>query len=422
MFIRIRKEKIFLWSFLIMIIFLDSRYLPGGNIAVLVLLINLIQNVHLSFPKGKMITVLVGYIGYILLTTIFHLSSNYDISNSTMYFVEISIIIVSCCAVLYKTDIVKLMKLIRNVGIILGTLGILEGVIKYPYLSYVLKIECKIAYDPSGYRIVSIFGHPIIAGVFFLFCWCALLIVPCKRYVRNIMAQLIIVLAIALTRSRSIWLSFLVIICLLLSKKIMHYKNKIPREIVFHIGQIILLYFFLEVITGFKISRYIFQFFSSRIVGSLYAGKGAGNIIRIDTVLNSIEYWENGNLEKLIFGMGKNYDKYFMQLYPVIKYGTVWTAAIDNQYFTTLHEAGVIGLIPILMILIIAIGRIIRANYNNRIEVVSNVGIVGIYVSLYFYEGLNYMSVLMMLVVFICLSDKYGKIKCINRDCIKCLN
>lgn len=131
-------------------------------------------------------------------------------------------------------------------------------------------------------------------------------------------------------------------------------------------------------------------------------------------MLNSINYWKNGNISKFVFGMGKNYDKYFMQLYPVVKYDTVWTAAIDNQYFTTLHEAGVIGIIPVLMILIIALCRIIKADYNNIIEIVSNAGIIGIYVSMYFYEGLNYMSVLTMLMIFIDLSDKYENINYIN--------
>lgn len=414
MLIKVCKENVFFVSILIMLIFLDSQYLPGGNIAVLVLLINLIWNAHLSFPKGKMITALFGYVGYLLLTTIVHISSNYDISNSTMYFVEIAMIIVSCSVALYKINIVALMKLIRNLGIVLGLLGIVEGIIKYPYLSYALKIECGIAYDPSGYRIVSIFGHPIVTGVFFLFCWCGLLIAPCKRYATNLIAQLIIVLAIVLTRSRSVWLSFAVAAGLLLLKKAAQYKNKIPRKIVIHIGQIFLLYFFLDAFTGFKISGNIYQFFSSRIIGSLYAGEGAGNIIRIDTVLNSINYWKNGNISKFVFGMGKNYDKYFMQLYPVVKYDTVWTAAIDNQYFTTLHEAGAIGIIPVLMILIIALRRIIKADCNNIIELVSNAGIIGIYVSMYFYEGLNYMSVLTMLMIFIDLSDKYENINYIN--------
>ena len=416
MLIRVCKENVFFVSILIMLVFLDSQYLPGGNIAVLVLLINLIWNVHLSFLKGKMITAFWGYVGYLLLTTIVHISSNYDISNSTMYFVEVVIIIVSCSVALYKINIVEFMKLIRNLGIVLGILGIVEGIIKYPYLSYVLKIECGTAYDPSGYRIVSIFGHPIVTGVFFLFCWCALLIAPCKRYTMNLMAQLIIVLAIALTRSRSVWLSFAVVAGLLLLKKVAQYRNDIPRKIVVHVGRIILLYFSLDAFTGFKISGNIYHFFSSRIIGSLYAGEGAGNIIRIDTVLNSINYWENGNLDKFVFGMGKNYDKYFMQLYPVVKYDKVWTAAIDNQYFTTLHEAGVIGIIPVLIILIIAVSRIIKADYNNLIELVANAGIVGICASMYFYEGLNYMSVLTMLMIFINLSDKYTKMNCFGRE------
>ena len=99
-----------------------------------------------------------------------------------------------------------------------------------------------------------------------------------------------------------------------------------------------------------------------------------------------------------------------MHLFPVVKYATVWTAAIDNQYFTTIHEAGVMGLIPIILIVIYAVQRIIRIDIKNRISLVANAGIVGIYVSMFFFEGLNYMSVLTMLIILFVLSDQYEKV------------
>jgi len=392
-----------------MFVLLDSQYLPGGNIAVAVLVINLLKNTKFALPNGKMLKAFVFYIGYLLLVTLIHIKTNYDVSSSLMYFIEIAIILVGCSSALYKINIAAFMKLIRDMGIVLGIFAILEGVIKYPYLSYILNIQCETAYDPSGYRIVSIFGHPIVAGVFFLFCWCALRIAPCKNANVNLSAQIIIILAIVLTRSRSIWLSFVATAGLLFFKKAIQYKNKIPRNILVRVGQIALLYLLLDVFTGLKLSGYIYKFFSSRIIGSLYAGEGAGNIIRIDTVLNSIEYWKNGNFEKLVWGMGKNYDKYFMELFPVVKYSTVWTAAIDNQYFTTLHEAGAIGIIPVLWILIMAIIRIIKSDYDNIISIVANAGIVGIYISMYFYEGLNYMCVLTMLMILMNISDNYNE-------------
>lgn len=410
MMIKNSSSNVFFLTIIIMLVLLDSKYLPGGNVATMVLLLNLIKTPKFSFQKGKMNHFLIIYTSYLLLATLLHIESNYNIKNSVMYFIEITIIIVSCYAALSQINITSFMRSIRNFGVILGLLGIVEGIIKYPYLSNFLGIPCGIAYDPNGYRIVSIFGHPIVTGVFFLFCWCSALIAPCRSFFKNLLTQVILIIAIVLTRSRSVWLSFAVALGLILLKKIAKYRNIVPRKTVVRVICIVGFAIVADSLTGFAATKGIYEYFSSRIVGSLYAGEGAGNIIRIDTVLNSINYWKNGNVSKFVFGMGKNYDKYFMQLFPVVKYSTVWTAAIDNQYFTTIHEAGIIGLIPMMMIVFYAIQRIVRINENNTVALVSNVGIVGIYISMYFYEGLNYMSVLTILMILINLSDRYGKV------------
>lgn len=403
------NSNVFFLAIVLMFVLLDSKYLPGGNIATIFLLINLVKKPKISISKGKMCTLFIAFASYLFLTTILHIKSNYDINNSIMYFIEIAIIVCSCHTALSQSNLAVFMKLIRNFGVVLGLLGIVEGVIKYPFLSYFLGIQCDIAYDPNGYRIVSIFGHPIVTGVFFLFCFCATLIVPYKKFFSNMIILIILILAIALTRSRSVWLSIAVMIGVILLKKC-NYKNNISRKTFIRIICIVTFVVLADGLTKFVISRGIYTFFKSRIVGSLYAGEGAGNIIRIDTVLNSISYWKNGNILKFIFGMGKNYDKYFMHLFPVVKYATVWTAAIDNQYFTTIHEAGVMGLIPIILIVIYAVQRIIRIDIKNRISLVANAGIVGIYVSMFFFEGLNYMSVLTMLIILFVISDQYEKV------------
>ena len=103
--------------------------------------------------------------------------------------------------------------------------------------------------------------------------------------------------------------------------------------------------------------------------------------------------------------MGKNYDKFFMQLFPVIKFSSVWTAAIDNQYFTILHESGLIGLIFIISVVLLAFYRIFQKYQCNFISLTSNCCVIGIFVSMYFYEGLNYLYILILLVIFVYISD-----------------
>lgn len=405
MSLRINKETIFFASIMLMLIFLDSQYMPGANVPVLFLVTNILYGKRFSLLKGRMIKLFLCFVFYLLAITLINITSNYDLSNSIMYFIEIAIIFISCSAALYGIDVRKFMQLMRNVGIFLGVLGIIEGIIQYPFFTVALKLTGATAYDPNGYRVVSIFAHPIVSGVLFMFCWGALLIMPFKKFSVNFIAHAILMTVIVLTRSRSVWLSFAAIVGIFFIKKLSQSEHKISKKYIQRFALLVLLVLLVDAATGFHASGNIYEFFRSRIVGSLYAGEGAGNIIRIDIVLNSINYWKDGNLDKFLFGMGKNYDKYFMQLFPVIKYSTVWTAAIDNQYFTTIHEAGIIGFILIIAILICALKRIVKANKNEKVKLIVNSSIVSVYVSNYFYEGLNYMSVLTILVVLMAISD-----------------
>ena len=405
MSLRINKETVFFVSVMLMLIFLDSQYMPGANVPALFLLTNILYCKRFSLLKGRMIKLFLYFVFYLLAITLIHIASNYDLSNSVMYFIEMAIIYVSCSAALYGVDIRKFLQLMRNAGILLGVLGIIEGIIQYPFFTVALKLTGATAYDPSGYRVVSIFAHPIISGVLFMFCWGALLIVPFKKFSGNFIAHAILITVIVLTRSRSAWLSFAVMVSIFFLKKFSQSEHKISKKYIQRFALLVLLVFFVDAVTGFHAFGIIYEFFRSRIAGSLYAGEGAGNIIRIDTVLNSINYWKDGNLDKFIFGMGRNYDKYFMQLFPVIKYSTIWTAAIDNQYFTTIHEAGIIGFILIISVLICALKRIAKAKKNEKVKLIVNSSIVSIYVSNYFYEGLNYMSVLTILIILMAISD-----------------
>lgn len=395
---------IFFISVVLLLIFLDSQFMSGGNIAVIFLLANFIKNSKLYISNGAMTKKIILYFLYLLFITLLNINTNYDIRNSLSYFAEVSIIFFSCGIALAKANIIKLMRLLRNLGVILGILGIIEGILQYPYISILLRIPCEIAYDYNGYRIVSIFGHPIITGVFFTFIWSLLFCVPYRVKYVNIISHIILLLGIILCRSRSVWLSVIIALFIVIILYVYRNKNRISRKLFIGIVKLILFIFMVDLVTGFSFSSWCYNFFSSRIVGSLYAGVGAGNIIRIDTVLNSITYWMNGNYDKLFWGMGKNYDRIFMQIFPVIKFDRAWTAAIDNQYFTILHESGIIGLIFILNIAYYAIQRLIKT--TNLMGIAFNITIIEVYISMYFYEGMNFMSILLILFILINLSDR----------------
>lgn len=405
MFYKINNTKLYFSTIVLSFLFFDSQYLPGANFALLFLFINLIYLRKVKLLIGKMQWFFLLYILYLLFITILNFQSNYDISNSRMYFVEISIIVFFMYFYVHQLDLLYFLRLLRNFGVCLAILGCLEGIVKYPFLSIFLNKPCETAFDPSGYRIVSIFGHPIISGVFYMLSWCVSILFLKKNFGVNCFIHFVFIAAIILTRSRSVWLSFSFVFFILLLKFFKLNISSVRYRTAYRIICIVAIIFFCDFVTSFSISKGLYDFLSSRIVGSLYAGEGAGNIIRIDTVLNSINYWNNGNLDKFLFGMGKNYDKFFMQLFPVIKFSSVWTAAIDNQYFTILHESGLIGLIFIISVVLLAFYRIFQKKQCNFISLSSNCCVIGIFVSMYFYEGLNYLYILILLVIFIYVSD-----------------
>ena len=191
-------------------------------------------------------------------------------------------------------------------------------------------------------------------------------------------------------------------------------KIKIKKKTLGFIFVLFVLIIVVCAIKGINPFGMVFGYIRSRLVGTFEAGEG--QIIRIETVLNSISYWQNGNIEKAILGMGKNYDKIFMSYHPIIKWGVVvWDGCIDNQYFTIIHESGLIGLYLIVSIFFLNIKCFLKTSKNETDIIASTLVVNVIFVMLYFFEGLNYIVVdilfAFMLSTVAYLNSKKGKLK-----------
>ena len=161
---------------------------------------------------------------------------------------------------------------------------------------------------------------------------------------------------------------------------------------------------------GFNILGKIIGFISTRIKGSLEAGEG--QIVRLETISSSFLYWfKEGNIVKFVFGGGKNYDKVFLHIHPVIKGNGVfvWNGAIDNQFFTSIHECGIVGLCPIVYIIVLAFSRIKKTTIQDRLCKFSNITLIGICICFFFYEGFNYIMTFWFFALLTALSDKSEK-------------
>lgn len=402
-----RRNSI-IWSALLLIVFIFQNG-DLGNYPVLILLIPIFFWGPKYFIKlGRMQIFLVIYWIYLTFITLVNIKSNYDVKNAIFILIQYVVCFLACFFTIQKVNVNKIFCYLRNIGIVLAILGVLEGLVQYPFFSYVLNKNYS---ELNEYRIRSIFDHPIVCGCGLLFFWCLLLLYPLKNYYYNIFASIIIVAAIILTRARSIWLAAIVVFVLYYYKikgirKISIQKNKLLFVIILAIVSFVV---FL-VIFRVNIIIYIYEFIASRWTGMLDAGEG--QIIRIETVMNSIEYWSDGNFLKMIFGMGKNYDKIFMKMFPIIKWGIVlWDTCLDNQYFTILHESGIVGLISILLILRESLRRLKKVSKESREVIVTALFIIGFSVAIFFFEGLNYIVLVVIYILCIVVNDNfYGKL------------
>lgn len=371
-----------------------------GGFSVLILLFPIIYRKKILIKYGYMGGICVAYFVYLSFITIINANNLYDAENARNYIIEFGIALVSLTA-FYWAEPKKILQVFRNMGIFLCMFGVLESILKRPILQLAGSGWQDIG--ENGYRIQLIFSRSIICGTMLLLFWTALYFFPLKRKWLNLLAEILIIYNILVNQTRSVWIAFvceLVIIYLLKpNKKTISNKYFIFAG-VFILGIIVLNFL------GYDLLGYMYNYISTRIIGSLQAGEG--KIVRLETVISSLKYWFlEGNLLRFILGGGKNYDKIFLSIHPVIKGNGafIWTGAIDNQFFTCIHECGIIGLLILTKILTKAISRLRKCNTNNTVGKFANIALIGILVCYFFYEGFNYIMTLWIFMMLATLSD-----------------
>lgn len=383
-----------------------------GNLPVLLLLVPIFfyGRGKILLYKSRSLKLLLAYWCYLTLVTFIHIGSNYDIKNSVFIIVEYLVLFLGCYIVVPHINITLFFIYLRNIGIVVALLGIVEVIIGVPFLGLLLN---NVAYDGNvEYRMISIFGHPIVCSLFLVAFWVLLLLYPMKSTYWNILFNVIIIISIGLTRSRSAWLAALIMYCMYYLKFKKLGKLKIKKKAVIFVMLLFVFAIFASFVKRTNPFEIVFEYIASRLIGTFNAGEG--QIIRIETVLNSISYWKNGNIGKAILGMGKNYDKIFMSSHPIIKWGAViWDSCLDNQYFTIIHESGLIGLLLILSIFIVNFMSFLKTNKQETNIIASTLIANVIFVMLYFFEGLNYIvvDILLVLVLSVVAYSKFQTVK-----------
>lgn len=267
---------------IIEMLLLNSKYLPGSNVGVAFLLLSLLTTRRFCFKIGKLEKIILIYIVYLAFVTALNFSVNYYKQNSIFSIAEYMLIFVCCHTIAQNLAQETFIKYLRNSGLILGCLGIVEGIIQKPFLSY---LTHQIVYPYSPYRIVLIFSHPIVSGVFLTICFVALLEEPFKNSLLQFVTIITEIAALIFTRSRNSWLAFAIVLLIFAIKR-MGGRYNVNKKILFYILTLLISLTVMSFALNANLLLMLCSYIYNRIKGSLYAGEGQGNIIRVDNFIN----------------------------------------------------------------------------------------------------------------------------------------
>lgn len=226
------------------------------------------------------------------------------------------------------------------------------------------------AVGTAEFRTISVFGHPIIAGLFFVFAFAANLFFMKPSVIRTIL-QILLLINVYSTNSRSAWLCLAVMLLFILIQKTKTRKTqlKLKRKhllslyLSFCVGLVAL---FALIFNMNKILSIISERFGDSLTTN---STDISNIQRTGTVDLIFRNFRESDFVHQIFGNGLATAPQFMQDHTVAISGFRTT---DNQLLTWLYEFGLFGILLISLTLI----SIFSSYLYNRKSALTNFSIL----------------------------------------------
>lgn len=349
------------------------------------------------------------FILYMAMITYVNIDENYDIKLTCNQLLKMILIIIISYFEFNNLDSRLVFRYIRNIGIVFCILGIIEAILKVQFLKILLgitNIEIR-----ENYRTELIFQSPIICGTYLGFFLCCLILYPLNNKKHQICCLVIEIISLILNQSRSAWIAVLVAVFCLELKKYNHniigvVKNILKltlEKIIVFICAITILVF--DILSGKNTIIGKLENILLRVATTFDAGEG--KIIRLETMSKSMDYWFGGHIGRFIWGGGKNFDKVFLSANPIVKgnEGFVWNACLDNQYFTWIHESGIVGFGILVIVFLIMLNHFQHCSREKRETIHLFCLLVYFSVNMFFYEAYNYPQILILLNMLIVLWD-----------------
>lgn len=243
----------------------------------------------------------------------------------------------------YAEKFYKQLTIILNV---FSVVNLYQIIFQKPFLlKYMdlMEVGYNYKFGTSGYRTMSVFNHPIVSGLFFIIAFlCNMYIVKNKNL--KYVLQILLILNIYTSKARSAWITFAIIIFILIFNNRKKILIKISKPKLTYRKVIIAIVF---LIFGFLFAIFylpdIFSSIIERFGDSLKVNSTSGsNLQRTMTIKLILNHMFNGDPIRLIFGYGGGTVSDFMILNPVLLEGFTTT---DNQYLSLFYEFGLVGVI-----------------------------------------------------------------------------
>ena len=316
------------------------------------------------------------------------------------YFLELIVyffafVIGRCYMKNYPQKTINGIKNIKNIMVLFCIYGILEALTCRNYLAEFLGFENMSIYRNEvttflTYRVKTLFVHSIVYGNILLIALGILFFY--ERNVKTFKWQFfLITINIFFTKSRSVWLVFLIEIF------IMFYfyrkENKDTKKYVYLIMFLLTVLFVVLLLMQLGINILPITMITNRFE----ALNGSDSYTqRAGVVPVLINEFKNANILHKIIGFGAHSSKIFMLSHriSIANFGTV-----DNEWLSVFFDFGLVGVISMCLIFLTNLKRLFL-NANNKYKMIT-MAIVTTLLMFLFYDGLTWFVVYYLLFLLI---------------------
>jgi hypothetical protein len=262
-------------------------------------------------------------------------------------------------------------------------------------------------FGTDQYRTMSVYGHPIVAGLFFVITFfCNIYVIKSSfKYI----LQFLLLVNIYSTSSRSAWLSMLIVLLVYLlmnsqniSKRISNFKLTYKNLFNMYFSFIFIACGLIFVVLNFD---HLYNSIVLRIGDSLSSNTtDVSSLQRTETVSTILKYIFGGSLIHLFFGYGMETVGNFMLSHTIIIPDFTTT---DNQYLTWSYELGILGI----SIYLVTLVYLLVKGFKNRFSWVQELSIlclITISIESLFFESFAWKPIMFILAIVVsCLSFNF---------------